>query len=125
MMTTSATLVVPAPIALTASLPREPGPPSFFQWTTMPTCENANALNAPMAKSGMSASVTPPNRMRSNPESTARPMIPLEKTSRRPRLAKKEGRKPSCASSRHTRGKSAKLVCAEQPRMMKTEAIDT
>jgi hypothetical protein len=51
-------------------------------------------------------------------------MIPLEKTSRRPRLAKNDGRNPSSASSRQTRGKSAKLVCAEKVRMMKMLAIE-
>jgi hypothetical protein len=39
-------------------------------------CDNVNALNAPMANSGMSFSVIPPKPIKINPEITASALIP-------------------------------------------------
>src|SRR5438874_1902596 len=57
------------------------------------------------------------------PDRIARIMMPLEKTNRRPRSPKNDGRNPSSANCRHTRGKPAKLVCAEKTSTLKMLAM--
>ena len=66
-----------------------------------------------MANSGISRSVMPPNRVSSPPAVTVRKPTPAENTSRRSATAKLRGRKPSCATSLHSRGKPTKLVFAD------------
>ena len=75
-MTTSVTPVAAAPIAFIVIARFAPGPPERRQCATMPSCDSVNARNAPIAKSGISRSVTPPKAMSSSAATTARKMMP-------------------------------------------------
>ena len=74
--TTSVTPVATAPRPLTSMFRTAPGPRFLHQWPTIPACESVNARNAPIAKSGISRSVTPPktiSRIAASAKSTTMP----------------------------------------------------
>ena len=80
---------------------------------------------APTANRGISLSVTPLKTTSSAPAVTVRNATPTEKISRRSAMANGRGRKPSCATSRHTRGKPTKLVLADRHSTASRLAIAT
>ena len=104
-ITARAAIVVPAPTALIARRPRDPRARLRCQCTTMLTWLVAKVRKAPIAKSGISRSVIPPNTTRSRPATSVRNAMPIEKTRRRSASAKLRGRNPSSATIRHRRGK--------------------
>ena len=108
--TTATTTVAVAPSPLMIALRRQPGARSRSQWRTIPACDSVNAVNTPMAYSGMSASTRPPNATATRMARAASATIPALNASRSPRYANRRGMNPSRARIEASRGKSAKLV---------------
>ena len=69
-----------------------PGGRVRHQWTTRPDWERVNPVNTPMAKSGISSLVFPPTAISSTADRPASTQMPLAKTCRSPRSAKRWGR---------------------------------
>ena len=88
----------------------------------MPDCESVKLVNTPMAYSGMSRSTFASVASSTTMLAPARKMIPLENTSRCPRLVSWRGMKWSAAGKFASRGKSAKLVFAASTRMSSVPA---
>ena len=105
--TRATTPVVKLPTPLMTALARQFG--SFRRkWCrTMPAWLRVNPVNTPNAYSGISALMLPLKMMTRMPAMTASTMMPLENTSRSPRLANWRGRNPSRAMIDDRRGKSA------------------
>ena len=91
--TTSATMpVATQPTALIANDGRHRRPRRRRWWTTIPAWLSVKPVNTPKAYSGISAEMLPRKTMTRIAAATARKMIPLENTSRSPRLASWRGR---------------------------------
>ena len=83
--------VTTAPIPLMVARRRQPGGRSRRQCTTSPVWDSVKPMNTPMAKRGMSVLVLPRTAMRSAAAMSDSTTIPLEKTWRSPRSAKRCG----------------------------------
>lgn len=92
---------------------------------TIAACDSPNAMNAPIANSGISRTVIPPKAISSTPAAAVSTTTPTVYTSRRPGTANARGRHPSTASSLHSRGKPTKLVLAESASTISRPAIAT
>ena len=79
--------------------------------------ERVNEMKTPSAYSGISACVSPPNTMTSPAAVPPRMRMPLEKTSRSPRVPNCRGMNPSRARKYDSLGKSANDVLAARIRM--------
>ena len=115
--TNATTPVVSAPTALTAALAFHLGSLRRRWCCTIPAWDRVKPVNTPTAYRGIRALMLPLNTTISTPATAARKMMPLENTSRSPRLANWRGRKPSRAMMEDNRGKSAYAVLAARMRM--------
>src|SRR5579864_2508540 len=123
--TTRTRAVAVAPSPLMEALRLQPGSRVRRWWTTVPACDNVNAVNRPTANSGTNASTLPPNPTISTPAATDKAIIPLENTRRSPRRASWWGRNPSRAMIDDSLGKSAKLVFADRHKIAAVAAWRT
>ena len=117
MITQNTTAVRHAPIALTATLKRQPGSRSRSQWRTMPNCDSVNEMNTPIAYSGSIACSRALKTITSSAANTPSATIPFENTSRSPRLANWRGRYRSRESRLASGGNPLKLVLAASSRI--------
>jgi hypothetical protein len=76
-------------------------------WIVIPACDRANPVKTPMAYMGMRRSTLAPEKTSRKMAAAVRAMMPLEKTSRWPRLVSWRGMKLSLAWKLARRGKSA------------------
>ena len=83
----------------------------------MPACDSVNEVNTPIAYRGISRWTSAWNTTTSTVAAIASPMMPLEKTSRCPRLVSGRGMKLSFAWKLASRGKSANEVLAARIRI--------
>ncbi len=116
-MMTSTTSERKDPNPLTKNPFRQPGS-LWVRWClAMPAWLMVKLVNTPMAYSGMRRSTLASVASMTTAATTAREMMPLENTSRWPRLVSCFGMKLSPAWKLASRGKSAKLVLAARTRI--------
>ena len=93
-----------APTTLMASPTFQRGSRSRQWCTTMPVWDSVKPVKTPTAYSGMRAEVSPPKTMISTPARAARTMMPLENTSRSPRLLQLAGQEAVTGDDRAEAG---------------------